>query len=56
VEPVIQSWIEHTGRLDLGGSVDLVPATPVLGEATGEALARAEAWLREAIDTDEHAP
>jgi hypothetical protein len=56
VDPVVQSWIEHTDRLELGGSVDLVPATPVLGAATGEALARAEAWLREAIDTDEGAP
>jgi SulP family sulfate permease len=56
VDPAVQSWIEHTDRLELGGSVDLVPATPILGEATGEALARAEAWLREAIDTDEGAP
>jgi hypothetical protein len=52
MEPAVQSWIEHTGRLDLGGTVDLVPATPIFGEATGAAVDRAEAWLRQATDPD----
>lgn len=48
----MESWIERTDRLELGGSVEIVPATPVLGEAMGEALIRGEAWLHEAIGTD----
>lgn len=56
VDPSVESWIERTDRLELGGSVEIVPATPVLGEAMGEALIRGEAWLHEAIDTDEGAP
>lgn len=45
VEGAIRDQLRRTGKLDLDRTVRVVPATAILGESTGRALASAGAWL-----------
>ena len=43
----VATQLRSSGKLDIGGTVQIVMARPVLGESVDEARALAEAWLRE---------
>lgn len=45
VDEDVAVLLRRTGKLDLDNAVHIVPARPVLGAATEEAVALAEAWL-----------
>jgi SulP family sulfate permease len=50
VDETIARLLERTKKLDLAGSVHVVPATEVLGESTRDSVVRARRWLRDSSD------
>ena len=45
VDADVSAQLRHAGKLDLDRAVQLVPAVPVIGASTAQALAHASAWL-----------
>jgi sulfate permease, SulP family len=55
VGDAVAAQVRRSGKLDIGGVVQIVPARAVLGESISEALALAEDWLRRSRERSEEA-